>query len=209
MLRCHCSRVCGGAEFCSSKRFRHRSVPRKLSLAAVAHAPEPITSLEVSGDYVIGGTSAEVGLTPYLFAASTSRRQLEIIFPLDEAVTGQRSIPGGFGRGSDGALYAGTIPQSEKGSGHLVRVVVENGRLMVRDIGIPLSGEGVFTVVADPKRHIVYGLTYPSGRFFSFQLMDRKVTLYGETAPDNASLKELSGYVLEPHDWSTLHLESE
>ncbi|MDQ2775136.1 MAG: hypothetical protein M3Y57_09510 [Acidobacteriota bacterium] len=165
-----------------------------------------ITSLEIVGDYAIGGTSADAGFSPYLFMASISKRQTEMVFPLDEAVTGQRSIPGGFGRGAGGALYAGTIPQSEGGSGHLIRVAVKGERLAVRDLGIPAPGEGIFTVIADPKRETIYGLAYPSGRFFSFHLPDGKVTLYGETAPDKAALKDLSEYVLKPDDYLSRRL---
>ncbi len=165
-----------------------------------------ITSLEIAGDYAIGGTSAEAGLSPYLFAASLSKRELEMIFPLDEAVTGQRSIPGGFARGPDGALYAGTIPQAEKASGHLIRVVVQGRHLAVQDAGIPILGEGVFTVAADAKRDMLYGLTYPSGRFFTFHLPDRKVTIYSETAPNDAALKDLSDYLLAPEEYLSRRL---
>ncbi len=165
-----------------------------------------ITSLEIVGDYAIGGTSADAGLSPYVFAASLSKRQLEMVFPLDEAVTGQRSIPGGFGRGADGALYAGTIPQSGSGSGHIIRVAIEDHRLAVKDLGTPLHGEGVFTVIADAKRKMIYGLTYPSGRFFCFHIPDGKVTIYSETAPDWAALKQLSEYVLKPDDYLSRRL---
>lgn len=165
-----------------------------------------ITSLAVVGDYAIGGTSAKPGLSPYLFAASLSKRALEKVFPLDQAVAGQRSIPGGFGRGPDGSLYAGTIPQSKSGSGHLIRVAIDGDQLAVSDLGIPLAGEGVFTVVADAKRETIYGLTYPSGRFFSFHLPDSKVILYDQTAPDNAALKLLSEYVLKPDDYLSRRL---
>jgi len=165
-----------------------------------------ITSLEIVGDYAIGGTSADPGLSPYLFAASLSKRQLEMVFPLDEAVMGQRSIPGGFGRGPNGSLYAGTIPQSQGSSGHIIRVAVENHQLAVSDLGSPLPGEGVFTVIADAKRKMIYGLSYPSGRFFCFHIPDRKVTIYSETAPDHAVLKQLSEYVLKPDDYLSRRL---
>src|SRR5437660_679086 len=118
-----------------------------------------ITALAVSGDYAIGGTSAATGLSPYLFAASLSSRELQISFSLDNVVPDQRSIPGGFGRSADGALYAGTVPQSAAGSGHLIRVEVQSRQLAVQDLGMPLRGEGVFTVTADPKRNTIYGLT--------------------------------------------------
>src|SRR5512140_1223730 len=96
-----------------------------------------ITSLEVVGDFAIGGTSADPGLSPYLFAVSISRRRLEAVFSVDQAVPGQQSIPGGFGRGPDGTLYAGTIAQTKGESGHLLRVQVNGSRLDVTDLGAP------------------------------------------------------------------------
>ena len=165
-----------------------------------------ITSLIVEGDYAIAGTSASNGLSPYVFAASLSRREVLTICPLEEAVRGQRSIPGGFARGGDGSLYAGTVPQSTSGSGHLIRIVVRGRELAITDLGIPAPAEGVLTVAADPKRQMIYGLTYPSGRFFSFHLPDRKPTLYNETAPDQTALKTLSEYVLKPDEYLSRRL---
>lgn len=176
------------------------------SLPRMAMHRNAITSLEVVGDYVIGGTSADSGLSPYLFAASLSRRQLELIFPLDEAVKGQRSIPGGFGRGPKGSLYAGTLPKAEGGSGHLLRVMVRENRIEVSDLGVPLAGEGVFAVTADPETDTIYGIAWPSGRFFSFHVPDGKVGVYDETAPAASVRKLLSSYLLKPEDYLSRRL---
>jgi hypothetical protein len=159
-----------------------------------------ITSLEVVGDFAIGGTSADAGLSPYLFAVSISRRRLEAVFPVDQAVPGQQSIPGGFGRGPDGALYAGTIAQSKGDSGHLLRVQVNGGRLDVTDLGMPVPSEGVFAVTADPKAGAVYGISYPTGKFFVFHIADRKTDLYEQTALDRQMLMRLKEYVVKPDD---------
>lgn len=165
-----------------------------------------ITSLEVVGDYAVGGTSASAGLTPFLFAASLSNRELETVYPLDEAVKGQRSVPGGFGRGADGSLFAGTLPQGSHASGHLIRVTIKSGHLVVEDLGTPVEGEGIFTVVADAKADTLYGLTYPSGRFFTFHVASRQVKLYNETVPDKDALKDLSGYALTPDQYLSRRL---
>lgn len=159
-----------------------------------------ITSLEVVGDFAIGGTSAEPGLSPYLFAVSISRRRLEAVFPVDQAVPGQLSIPGGFGRGPDGALYAGTIAQSPGAAGHLLRIRVNGGRLDVADLGGPVPSEGIFAVTADPKAGAIYGISYPSGKFFVFHTTDRKTEIYDETALDRRTRMRLNAYVVKPED---------
>jgi hypothetical protein len=41
-----------------------------------------ITSLEVVGDYVLGGTSAIPGRSPFLFAVSLSKRRLERVLDM-------------------------------------------------------------------------------------------------------------------------------
>jgi hypothetical protein len=176
------------------------------SLPRLAMHRSAITSLEVVGDYVVGGTSADSGLSPYLFAASIRHRQLEMVFPLDEAVVGQRSISSGFGRGPNGSLYAGTIPNSKRGGGHLLRVTVQENQIQVRDLGVPLSGEGIFAVTANPKTDMIYGIAWPSGRFFSFHVPDGKVLVYDETAPRADVLKLLSGYLLKPEDYLSRRL---
>ena len=176
------------------------------TLPRLAMYRNAITSLEVVGDYAVGGTTANPGLSPYLFAASLSHRELKMMVPLEEAVAGQRAIPGGFGRAADGSLYAGTLPQSSSGTGHLVHVATKGEQLVVSDFGTPLRGEGIFTVVADPKRETIYGLTYPSGKFFSFHVSDSKVTVYDETTPDNAALKELSEHAVAPDEYLSRRL---
>ena len=176
------------------------------ALPRLAMYRNAITSLEIEGDYAIGGTSAKPGLSPYLFAVSLSKRELQMVVPLDEAIAGQRAIPSGFGRGADRSLYAGTLPQSKDGTGHLIRVAIQGRQLKVADFGTPSPGEGVFTLTEDPKRNMIYGLTYPSGRFFRFDLSDRKTTLYAETSPDNGALKELSEHALNADDYLSRRL---
>jgi hypothetical protein len=61
-------------------------------------------------------------------------------------------------------------------------------------------------LIADAKRETIYGLTYPSGLFFAFHVPDHKVTLYKETAPDQAALKDLSGYILRPDEYLSRRL---
>ncbi len=165
-----------------------------------------ITSLSVVGDYVIGGTSAGPGLTPYLFAVSLSKRRLEMVAPLDETVTGQRSIQSGFGRGPDGSLYAGTIPQVDGGNGHLIRTRVDGNRIDVVDLGVPVPTEGVFAVTAGPKAGAIYGVSYPAGRFFVFTLATGKTDIYDQTVPQPAVLSNLKLFLVKPEDYLSRRL---
>lgn len=164
-----------------------------------------ITSLDVAGGYVIGGTSAVSGLEPYLFAVSLDRRRMVAAVSLEAVVADQQSIRSGFGRGPDGWLYAGTMPGGAKGSGHLIRVRMR-GRLEVTDLGVPVPSEGVFAVTAVPGSGIIYGLSHPSGKFFAFHTVDGKAEIYEQTVPDRRALAELSSYVLQPEDYLSRRL---
>jgi hypothetical protein len=163
-----------------------------------------MASLAVVGDYAIGGTAAEVGLSPFVFAVSLSKRRLEAAFPLGRILPGQRAIESGFGRSRDGMLFAGTIPEAAGGSGHLLSVRVENGALEVIDLGIPVPGEGIFTVTSDERA--IYGISCPSGRFFVFHRADRSTEVYAKTVPDRTALAELQQLLLKPEDYLSRRL---
>lgn len=159
-----------------------------------------ITSLEVIGDYAIGGTSAESGLRPFLFAVSLSKRKLEIVYPLEKTIPGQRAIQSGFGRGADGTLYAGTMPDRPGESGHLIAVRVKAGAIDVIDLGVPVKGEGVFTLTFDPKAGALYGISHPSGKFFVSRPNGGAAEVYEQTAPNRRGFSFLHEYALEPAD---------
>lgn len=165
-----------------------------------------ITSLEVAGDYAIGGTSAQRGLSPYLFAVSLSKRRLEMAYPLETLIPGQRAIRSGFGRGAGGALYAGTMPDRPGESGHIIKVQVRGGNLDVADLGSPVAGEGIFALASDPRSGAVYGISHPSGRFFVFHEKDRRTSVHEETVPSKATLRSLDAYALKPDDYLSRRL---
>ena len=86
-----------------------------------------ITSLTVVNDLIIGGTNAEEGLTPFLFVASISGKELKEYKELETIVPGQKGIVTGFHKSNDQTLYAGTIPNGIKTGrkdGHLIEVKV-------------------------------------------------------------------------------------
>jgi hypothetical protein len=157
-----------------------------------------ITSLAVVGDYAIGGTSANAGLSPYVFAVALSRRKLEMVLPLEKVIAGQRSIRSGFGRGPNGLLYAGTMPDKE--------VQVKNGKIDVADLGVPVPGEGIFALTADTKRGSLYGISHPSGNFFVFHAKDRSAEVYTETSGGRRTVGYFHQYAVEPEDYLSRRL---
>lgn len=160
-----------------------------------------ITSLEVVGDHAIGGTAADDGLAPFLFAVSLSKRRLETVYPLERLLPGQRSIQSGFGRGADGTLFAGTMPGRQGQSGRLIAVRLRQGALAVEDLGVPVPGEGVFALSCDAKRGALYGISHPSGKFFAFRMGDRHTDVYEATATTRRETGYLGEYAITPEDY--------
>jgi hypothetical protein len=165
-----------------------------------------VTSLEVVGDHAVGGTSATAGLSPFLFAVSLAQRRLVSVLDLASVVPGQRSIVSGFGRGEGGALFAGTLPQREGEAGHLIRVTMSAAGLRATDLGTPVPREGIFALAADMRRGTLYGISHPSGKFFSFGLSDRMTRVYDSTSPDEAALASYFQFALAPADYLSRRL---
>ncbi|HEV7330823.1 MAG TPA: hypothetical protein VGN63_07285 [Flavisolibacter sp.] len=161
-------------------------------------------SLAVSGDFILGGTMAEKGLTPLLFTISLSGRKLTTIQELEEVVPGQLSISTGFSpMGKGNLFYAGTMPQpGSMGGGHIIQVHVDGqGKIQVKDIGVPVAGEGIFAMTLNPQRNEVYGIAYPSGRFFTYQLKTGKSELFNETVPSQKDTATFHSFALKPDDY--------
>jgi hypothetical protein len=165
-----------------------------------------MTSLAIADGYVIGGTSARDGASPFLFAVSLQSRRVEMVRDLNEVVPGQRAIVSGFARSADGALVAGTMPSQAGGDGHLIAVQRRGAVLDVRDLGVPVAGEGVFAVAVDAARGVVYGVSHPRGRFFVRPLAGGAVTVFNETAPTAQQAQDLRGFVLKPEDYLSRRL---
>ena len=71
--------------------------------------------------------------------------------------------------------------------------------LNVEDLGAPVANNGIYTLVASPKRSEIYGLTYPDGHFFVYDMTAGKHLDKGEVyknkvyAGPNRSLRSISG----------------
>jgi hypothetical protein len=160
-----------------------------------------ITSLHVQGDLVLGGTTAKEGLSPYLFVAGISAKKLLTTKDLQEVIPGQKGIATGFCKGANNQLYAGTMAQTNKNQqpGHLIQVSIGNGgTIEVKDLGIPVVGEGIFTLISNREGSELYGISYPSGRFFTYTIANKKIQVFDEVAPKEKELKNLDEYAVGP-----------
>jgi hypothetical protein len=162
-----------------------------------------ITSLAVVGDLAVGGTSAEAGLDPFVFAVSLPRKRLERVLDLGTVVAGQRAILCGFARGRGGELYGGTMPGRAR-SGHLIKVSLTRDGIVAEDLGEPVPGEGVFALVSDGDA--LFGIAHPSGRFFIHRLRDGHVVVRGDTAASAEQIATYRDFVLEPEDYLSRRL---
>ncbi|WP_018615203.1 hypothetical protein [Segetibacter koreensis] len=155
-----------------------------------------IASLAVIGDNIIGGTAADEKLAPYLFVASLNKKELIELKDLNEVVKGQRSIQSGFFKGKNNTLFAGTIANKLEngttGSGHILQVNIgTNANISITDLGTPVRGEGVNAITGDEKANMLYGITYPSGIFFSYNIASKTFKTYKEVAPTKAQFDTL------------------
>lgn len=166
-----------------------------------------IASLTVIGDNIIGGTAANEKLAPYIFVASLSKRDLVAIKDLNEVLPGQRSIQTGFFKSANNTLYAGTIANKSSnganGNGHLLIINIGSaGSIDVTDLGIPVDGEGVFALTGNSNTNLLYGITYPSGIFFSYNISSKIFKSYKDIATTADDLRVLdSEFHMLPEDY--------
>ncbi|AWO00864.1 hypothetical protein DLD77_03710 [Chitinophaga alhagiae] len=160
-----------------------------------------VSALAVSGDHILGGTSAGEGLSPFIFVASLSRRELTHMLDLGKAIPGQRSVAAGFCKGGS-VFYAGTIANNEAG-GHIMRITLgSNGQPVVKDLGIPVPKEGIFSLTANDAGTMLYGISYPKGIFFSYDVARGKVTTFNNLVPSDKDLRQLTHeYAMEPEEF--------
>ena len=165
-----------------------------------------ISSLAVVDDLIVGGTTAQEGLTPFLFVASISGKELREFRELETVVPGQKSISTGFFKSGQRTLYAGTIPNGVKNGGkdgHIIEVKIgQNGIGEINDLGVPVKGEGIHALAIDEKLGVLYGVTYPTGIFFTFNIKTKAAKTYKELVPNQQQLRKLQDeFGLTPDDY--------
>lgn len=160
-----------------------------------------ITSLHVQGDFILGGTTANEGLSPYLFIASVSEKKMLASKDLQELIPGQMGIATGFCKGSNGLLYAGTMAQAgnNRQPGHLLQVSIRKaGEIEVKDLGAPVPGESIFTLISNKEGSELYGISYPTGRFFTYHVETKKTQIFDDVAPNTKEWGTLHEYAVGP-----------
>ncbi len=116
----------------------------------------------------------------FLKGVTTVHRSLVV------AADGRVYIGGSIGVDVDGQGYSGYA------GGHLLRYtptrqderkpIHVDAECPVEDLGIAVPGDGIYTLAIDRSRQVIYGLTYPTGRFFSYSIADAKFALHGGVA---------------------------
>lgn len=165
-----------------------------------------ITSLSVVGDLIVGGTNAEEDLSPFLFVASLSGKEVKEYKDLESVIPGQKGIVTGFHKSNANTLFAGTIPNGVKDGGkdgHIIEVKVgQSGITNIVDLGVPVPGEGIYALAINEKSGVLYGVTYPKGIFFSFDIKTKKAKTYNNLVPTTEVLNKLEHeFSLKPDNY--------
>ena len=165
-----------------------------------------ISSLIVDKDLIIGGTSAEKGLAPFIFVASLKLHQILEIKDINDVIKGQQAIRSGLCHGNNNLFYAGTLANKKtdgsNGDGHLIQLEIgQDNTIKIKDLGIPVTGEGIFSLVSDAEGNSLYGVTYPTGIFFKYNIETKEVKMYKDIAVTKKDIDTLNEYDLWPEDY--------
>ena len=165
----------------------------------IPHGQSAITALTVSPEgLVYGGTSAERGKSCYLFR--TDGEKLGRVWSLANALPVEERIVNALVVADDGTVYGGTtnyceeegVPETYAG-GHLFSLDPETGE--IKDLGIPVPGQGINCLIIDRGRDTIYGLTYPGGHLLVWDLKTGIVQDKGATVPPPRPVREPKGTV--------------
>ena len=116
----------------------------------------------------------------YLKGVTTVHRSLAV------AANGDVYIGGSIGVDNDGRGYGNYA------GGHLLRYTPApndeekpihiDAECPVQDLGIAVAGDGIYTLAIDRQRNVLYGLSYPTARFFTYSIADGKFAVHGTVA---------------------------
>jgi len=99
--------------------------------------------------------------------------------------SGDVYVGGSNGVDNEGKGYVGY------GGGHLLRYIPHkdeekpirvDAECGVTDLGIAVPGEGVYALAIDRIQDVIYGLSYPDGQLFSYNIASGKFTTHGKVA---------------------------
>jgi hypothetical protein len=160
----------------------------------IPSAESAITALAVAPNGVIYGATS--GARSHLFVLDPLHGYVQPLGFLKDVTTvhgslaitvnGDVYIGGSIGVDNGGAgydSYAGghllRYRPAPDQAAHPIRIQAECD---AADLGIPAEHEGIYALTADTARNILYGLTYPSGNFFSYDISSAKFSLHGKVA---------------------------
>lgn len=163
-------------------------------LDVIPSGESAITALAVAPDGVIYGATS--GARSHLFVLNPLHGYVQPLGFLKDVTT----VHGSIAITSNGDVYIGGGIAVDNGGagydayagGHLLRYrpppnqaaqpIRINTACDTTDLGIVVEHEGIYALVADRGRNILYGLTYPSGNFFSYDIAASKLTILGKVA---------------------------
>lgn len=72
----------------------------------------------------------------------------------------------------------GRLLRYKPASNDIVKLVGNNAE--VEDLGMPLANNSIYALTIDPKGREIYGLTYPDGHFFTYNISQKKFRDLGQ-----------------------------
>jgi outer membrane protein assembly factor BamB len=159
-----------------------------------------VTALVIGNNGILFGATS--GSKSHLFAYLPLTKRFLPLNTFGEAQSRCRNIVAdGQGRiymstmaygkdSTDGHLYLYNAPENElvfnslddrdKGEFTLLfkpAHLISPGLASIDDLGAPVQGEGILAMTIDNARNHIYGLTYPGGKFFIYDIASRKTTV--------------------------------
>ena len=141
----------------------------------------------VTGDdgKIYGGVTGQDRLAFRLDPETDDLEDLGLLVP------GHHKIHHSIGKGPDGKIYMGTGHRYSDAVPDYVYLDYEGGRLIeydpatgeFNDFGVRIPNEGTFCMAVDAERGRVYGVTYPSNRFWTFDIETKKGEDKGHIGP--------------------------
>lgn len=86
-------------------------------------------------------------------------------------------IGAGAGPAAGGRLFRFTPPPNEDAQPIRIDAACD-----VKDLGAAVEGENIYALTADAHGAAIYGITYPSGHFFSYDIAQAKFSVHGRIA---------------------------
>lgn len=135
-------------------------------LDVIPDGESEIHALEVAPDGVLYGATS--GVHSHLFRLDPAHGYVEMLGP----IPGLKSVNHSLAISRTGDIYVGG----------------DNGHLLKRtgstfsDLGVVAEGESIHCLVADRERGVLYGLTSPGGKFFSYNLPAGRLQVFSTVA---------------------------